>query len=692
MTVSTLGEYRILKELGRGGMGVVYLAEHQRLLKRYAIKVLPQAFAQDAQLVERFHNEARVMAELDHPNIVKVVNMSCEGTTYYLVMDYIESDTGAPKNLHQLMREHGGKLPEDKAEKIALDILHALEYAHSYSSQSTPSGIIHRDIKPANILLDKTGTAKVADFGLVKILGGDEDTVTKRVTLTAEGVILGTYDFMSPEQKAGKPVDHRTDIYAVGVIIYSMLTGRKPEGRFSLPSEIFPELSKKWDAVVDKCLQHLPEDRYQIAKEVIKEVKAEKIPRPKKAKKVRKEKKEHRGFFRELLRYGTIIIVVAIVVGAIMTYVMFKDEAFRNLLKDSVSTALKGELKPEETTAQTPEKREALKKQQTQTAEKKAEAETEVKPPPQSPQPPVLISDSEQTGEAVFPDELKRLAAILEKEGITEANKELSEYYKNASPEDKRMLDLLLSLGINFMKAYSEKPAESFQDFAKVMQEVQESIPAVGPLKESWAIALQKYQEGKKHREEGDLDKARQSYTEAQREMRKATLLQWSKQQADAAKVMMDDSKKKVEETQPGISENLLFRTALKTGDDADNAYGRGDYPRAKTLYSISNDVYGLVTKDCQPPECIEVLRDYVEKTKAEADKLDASNLVRALYSQALRKEQQARTAFRNNEYEEAAAALVESAFFYESAKDRALQARRPVQIRDKRESPRIKK
>ena len=688
MTLSTLGEYRILKELGRGGMGVVYLAEHQRLLKRYAIKVLPQAFAQDAQLVERFHNEARVMAELDHPNIVKVVNMSCEGTTYYLVMDYIESETGAPKNLHQLMREHGGKLPEDKAEKIALDILHALEYAHSYSSKSTPSGIIHRDIKPANILMDNTGTAKVADFGLVKILGGDADTVTKRVTLTAEGVILGTYDFMSPEQKAGKPVDLRTDIYAVGVIIYSMLTGRKPEGRFSLPSEIFPELSKKWDNIVDKCLQHLPEDRYQSAKEVIQDVKAEKVLKPKKAKKVRKEKKEHRGFLRELLRYGTIIIVVAIVVGAIMTYVMFKDEAFRNLLNDSVFTALKGELKPEEKTAQTPEKIEALKKQQTQTAEKKAEAETEVKPPPQPPKTPVLIPDSEQMGEAVFQDELKRLAAILEKEGITEANKELSEYYKNASPEEKRTLDFLLSLGINFMKAYSEKPAESLQDFAKIMQDVQKSIPAVGPLKESWAIALQKYQEGKKYREEGDLDKARQRYTEAQREMRKATLLQWSKQQADTAKVMMNDSKKRVEETQPGISENLLFLTALKTGDDADNAYDKGDYPRAKTLYSISNDVYGLITKDYQPAKCIEVLRNYVEKTKAGADRLGVSNLSRALYSQAFRKEQQARTAFRNNAFEEAATALIESAFLYQNAKDRAIQARRSIQTKDKKEIP----
>ncbi|MDH4220569.1 MAG: hypothetical protein OEW23_17565, partial [Candidatus Aminicenantes bacterium] len=209
---------------------------------------------------------------------------------------------------------------------------------------------------------------------------------------------------------------------------------------------------------------------------------------------------------------------------------------------------------------------------------------------------------------------------------------------------------------------------------------VQKTVPTAGPLKDSWEKAIQKYQEGKQYREEGDLDKAKQSYTEAQREMRRVTLLQWTKQQADTAKGMMNDSKRKVEETYPGISENLLFRTAFKAGDDADNAYDKGDYPRAKTLYSISNDVYSLITMNYQQPECVEVLRDYVEKTKAEADKLGASNLSRALYSQAFRKEQQARTAFSNNAFEEAAAALVESAFFYESAKDRALQARRPTQ------------
>jgi serine/threonine protein kinase len=330
-----LGEYDIIKELGRGGMGVVYLAEHQRLKKEYAIKILPKKFAQESELVQRFHTEARVMAELNHPNIVKVVNMSCEGTTYYLVMDYVVSETGSPKNLHDFVRERGGKLSEEEAERIALDILSALEYAHSYSSKAAPSGIIHRDIKPANVLLDEKGTVKVTDFGLAKILGGDYPAATKRVTLTAEGVVMGTYDFMSPEQKEGKPADARSDLFAVGVIL--------------LPSGIKPKLSKKWDIIVDKCLQNMPENRFQSASEVIKVIKStetiklgkeEKAKEPEKVKKPKKEKKAHRRWSVELIRYTAIITIVVIIAGVFLLYVLFKDKDFRNMIKSSVSTKM----------------------------------------------------------------------------------------------------------------------------------------------------------------------------------------------------------------------------------------------------------------------------------------------------------------------------------------------------------------
>jgi len=676
MTVSALGDYRIIKELGRGGMGIVYLAEHQRLLKKYALKILPQAFSEDPNLVERFHNEARVMADLNHPNIVKVVNMSCEETTYYLVMEYVESETGAPKNLHQLMREHDGKIPENIAEHIVLDILSALETAHE-------RGIIHRDIKPANILLDKDGTAKVADFGLVKILGGDDRTATKRVTLTAEGLVLGTYDFMSPEQKAGKPVDLRTDIYAVGVIIYSILTGRKPEGRFSHASDIVPGLSTKWDAIVDRCLQNLPEDRYKSTSEVIQAIKVKKAPKHAKVKRPRKEKKPPRGFLRELLRYGTIIIVVAIVVSAIMSYVMFKDKDFREMLRSTIEIALKEKdagkdsaqtqiltqkkgTSPRKSTRQKPERQITIKSTQT---ESKTESQ------PQSPIRTPSIPGLEIIGGPEFANALKEVAAILENEEFKIENLKQSEYYKNASPEEKMILDLLLGFYSESPKDYSGRPADGLRDFSQFMQQARKGIPAEGPLRDSWNKAMNKFEEGRKYREQGDMENARKSFTEAQREMRRISMLQVAKQQADRAKLGMEKAMTELEESQPGIKENLLYQTADKAGEDADDAHEKGDYQRAKILYSIAGKILGRATQDLQPAECVEILQKLVDFSKAEADKVNASTQEKSLYTMAARKERQASSALRNNNLNGAANALVESAYFYERAKERVLRS-----------------
>jgi serine/threonine protein kinase len=680
MTISTLGEYKIIKELGRGGMGIVYLAEHQRLLKKYALKVLPQAFSEDPQLVERFHNEARVMAELNHSNIVKVVNMSCEETKYYLVMEYVESETGAPKNLHQLMREHGGKIPEDIVERIALDILSALETAHE-------RGIIHRDIKPANILLDKDGTAKVADFGLVKILGGDDRTATKRATLTVEGLVLGTYDFMSPEQKAGQPVDLRTDIYAVGVIIYSILTGRKPEGRFSLPSEIIPGLSHKWDLIVDKCLQNLPQDRFQSAAEVIRAIKVRKAPKPKKTKKAPREKKVHRGFLTELLRYGTIIIVVLIIVSAIMSYVMFKDKDFREMIKSIITTAINEGSKP--TGKETPEKKPADIESKQQITVRSTPVETKAEslaaPPPP---PPITASpDLEIIGSTELISAIQQLAATLEKQNLSPEKIKQTEYYKKASPEDKIVLDLLLGFGSEYVKYYSGKRVEDIKDFSRSMREARKSIPPEGPLKESWDTAMKKYTEGTQFREQGDPQKARRSFSEAQREMRRVTALQVAKQQADKAKANMENAKIKIEESQSDIRENLLFQTASQTGTDADDAYEEGDYSKARILYSIAWKILGQAQQESEPSECVLILQNLVGNLKAEADRMNASTEEESFYKMAIWKEQQARSAFENKNFKVAANALVESAYFYEEAKER-ISRRRTIQKKPTKKFP----
>ena len=273
---STLGQYRIVRLLGRGGMGEVYEAEHVQMQKRYALKLLPAAATCSATFLDRFRVEARVMADLKHPGIVGVHHMDQQEGLYYLTMDYVAGLDGNPRTLEDLLAK--GKLPEKRVRELALELCEALAHAHRHH-------VIHRDLKPANILLDAEGHARITDFGLAKVVGSEylQSMIQRSVQLSMAGAVsmgekrtldgsgsgrpsssaralLGTYDYMAPEQKDGGEITERTDIYALGVVLYRMLTGRKPEGRWEVPSHY--GCSREWDTVVVKCMKPEPKDRW----------------------------------------------------------------------------------------------------------------------------------------------------------------------------------------------------------------------------------------------------------------------------------------------------------------------------------------------------------------------------------------------------------------------------------------------
>lgn len=205
--------------------------------------------------VARFEQEAKAMAKLDHPAIISVFDFgeTSEGQLYF-VMEFVEG-----MDIHQYLNHHGGRLNQDDALAIIAHVLDALEYAHSH-------GIVHRDIKPANILLNNEGRVKVADFGLAKKLSAGEDDGP---ALTMSNVAIGTPDYVAPEAlEEGSTPDHRADLYAIGVMLYRMLTGKLPRGQFKLPSEIVPNLDPRLDEIVNLSLQPNPEDRYASASSV----------------------------------------------------------------------------------------------------------------------------------------------------------------------------------------------------------------------------------------------------------------------------------------------------------------------------------------------------------------------------------------------------------------------------------------
>lgn len=251
-----LPQYRFEKLLGRGGMGAVYKAVQTSLDRAVAIKVLPGDLIDDAdaQFAERFKNEARTMAKMSHPSIVNVFDFGETQTgLLYIVMEFIDGTDVAQMILSQ------GRLPEEYALSITAHVCDALAYAHQ-------RGVIHRDIKPANILINLEGAVKVADFGLAKQSDPNQSGLTKT------NMAMGTPDFVAPEALIpGVPLDGRADLYAIGVMLYNMLTGEIPRGMWSMPAQKVGS-DPRFDAIIAKAMQTDREARFQSAAEIRQEL------------------------------------------------------------------------------------------------------------------------------------------------------------------------------------------------------------------------------------------------------------------------------------------------------------------------------------------------------------------------------------------------------------------------------------
>jgi predicted Ser/Thr protein kinase len=256
-----IGDYEIRRLLGRGGMGAVYLAHDHALDRRVALKILPRRLSADPEIVARFQREAMAMAKLRHPNLMHIYSVGEHKGHPFFAMEYIKGST-----LSSVVRK-AGSLPPEEAAHILAEIISALVKVHG-------QGLIHRDIKPGNIMIDEDGRAVLMDFGLAR---AESD-----VGLTADHTVLGTPNYMSPEQAKGAHIDARTDLYSLGVVLYEMLAGRPPfQGKTSFevlrqqietpvppPSRSNPTVPAVLDRIVARATEKEPANRYQTVQEM----------------------------------------------------------------------------------------------------------------------------------------------------------------------------------------------------------------------------------------------------------------------------------------------------------------------------------------------------------------------------------------------------------------------------------------
>ncbi|RJP17498.1 MAG: hypothetical protein C4520_16150 [Candidatus Abyssobacteria bacterium SURF_5] len=254
----TIGIYKVDRMIGRGGMAVVYRAMDTSKQRVVALKILKRRFSSSSKALARFDREFLALESLDHPNIVRVLDKGEESGINYFVMEYID---GA--SLSRLLKH--GKLTFNTKAQILLQVAAALDYAHR-------RGIVHRDVKPDNVLIDRTGRAKIADFGIAQMTRSG--LPISSITVTSS--YMGTADYMAPEQRIdARSVDHRADIFSYGVMLYETFTGRLPMGNFALPSQVNPELSKRMDGIILKALRQDPAERYQTILELANDLRQE---------------------------------------------------------------------------------------------------------------------------------------------------------------------------------------------------------------------------------------------------------------------------------------------------------------------------------------------------------------------------------------------------------------------------------
>lgn len=651
------GRYEVIEELGKGGMGRVYKVYDRKIKEVVALKLIRPEISSDEKAIERFNTELRLARKISHRHVCRMYDLGEEGPSRFITMEYVPGE-----DLKRFIKR-SGQLTVGKAVSIASQICEGLAEAHHI-------GIIHRDLKPQNIMIDSEGNTRIMDFGIARFLEGDG--------MTTQGVLIGTPDYMSPEQAELEGVDQRSDIYALGVILFEMVTGRLPfEGKTPLsiamkhksqpppdPRELNIQVPEKLSGVILECLEKEKERRYQSAEDLLADLKniqeglptTERIIPPVKP----QTSKEITVTFKMKKFLIPAAALLVLVIAAVLMWQVFP--------KGQRGTSYQTIPEPPSPAASSPSKKgENLTGAQKDSAALVGVPGEKKKEPGEEEQKESETKSRGIIGQIVTSPDIRRLLPkYMEK--VLDPSK--------FSTEAQYLWRAFATLSPQAMKYLDKDDIKGIDDF---LDSLREQLPAEGSSRETIDQIKNKLREGQKLQEEGKEEEAQKSYEETQTEMRKLLEVVREKGGADRAKFSMGQARIHALTRNASVRQNLLFRLATEKEKDADEAYDKGNFSGAETLYRIIEKIFTFSTQGGEDTRCVEILQNYVTGIRADINISGIPEDASWFYENGQEEEEQANRHSKKKEYQAAADRYIQAAFLYEKVREKISSRSRPT-------------